>query len=223
MSVSTLSTSAQNYLKVVWGLGEWSTDPVTASQVAAKAGVKLSTASDAIRKLTDQGLIKHTPYGSVSLTAEGRQHAVAMVRRHRLIETFLVKTLEFRWDQVHDEAETLEHAVSDFMIDRIDQLLGHPTRDPHGDPIPRGDGSVDMPAAVTLAATTPGSVRIERISDEDPELLQFFAERGIAIGDIVTVVDGAAFSDSRELHRDGAAPVNLGPSVTSSVWITRLP
>ena len=98
----------------------------TASTLAARVGVRLSTASDAIRKLTDQGLLEHTPYGAVALTADGRAHAVAMVRRHRLIETFLVEALGYRWDQVHDEAEHLEHAVSDFMVERMDERLGHP-------------------------------------------------------------------------------------------------
>lgn len=148
MSVSALSASSQNYLKAVWSLGEWSDEPVTASTLAARVGVKLSTASDAIRKLTDQGLLEHARYGAVTLTPEGRALAVAMVRRHRLIETFLVDVLDYDWDQVHDEAETLEHAVSDFLIERIDEKLGHPDRDPHGDPIPRADGTVQKPHAV---------------------------------------------------------------------------
>ncbi len=224
MSVSELSASTQNYLKAIWGLQEWSDAPVTASSLAAKAGVKLSTASDAVRKLTDQGLLEHTPYGAVTLTAQGRAHAVAMVRRHRLIETFLVQVLGFRWDQVHDEAEDLEHAVSDFMVDRIDEHLGYPTRDPHGDPIPTPDGRVARPEAILLSALTPGSrARVERISDADAGLLQYFAERGIGVGTELEVRPGAPYSDSLEVVVDGhGTAIPLGRSATDAVWITEL-
>lgn len=224
MSVSTLSASTQNYLKAIWTLGEWSSDPVTASTLAARVGVKLSTASDAVRKLTDQGLLQHAPYGAVTLTAEGRTHAVAMVRRHRLIETFLVAVLGYRWDQVHDEAETLEHAVSDFMIDRIDEHLGHPARDPHGDPIPRRDGTIDQPDAVVLTALDPGTrARVERISDDDPGLLQYFAEHGVGYGAIVETRPGAPFSDAVDLAIDDAATsLSLGRAATDAVWVTPL-
>lgn len=224
MSVSTLSASTQNYLKAIWTLGEWSSDPVTASTLAARVGVKLSTASDAVRKLTDQGLLQHAPYGAVTLTAEGRAHAVAMVRRHRLIETFLVDVLGYRWDQVHDEAETLEHAVSDFMIDRIDEHLGHPARDPHGDPIPGADGTVDQPDAVVLTELEPGArARVERISDDDPNLLQYFAEHGVGYGATVETRPGAPFSEVVEVAIDGAATsLSLGRAATDAVWVTPL-
>src|SRR5690606_22941103 len=120
-----------NHLKVIWSLQEWSSDPVTTSTIAARTGLRLSTASGAVAKLADKGLVEHERYGEVRLTPEGRRLALAMVRRHRLIETFLVETLGYRWDEVHDEAENLEHAVSDLLVDRVDALLGHPTRDPH--------------------------------------------------------------------------------------------
>lgn len=220
MSVSRLSVSTQNYLKAIWTLQEWSHAPVTSSTLAAKVGVKLSTASDAVRKLTEQGLIEHARYGAVSLTAQGRAHALAMVRRHRLIEAFLVQALGYRWDQVHDEAETLEHAVSDFMIDRIDAHLGHPTRDPHGDPIPSADGTVEMPEAVLLSQISPGSrVRVERISDADTGLLQFFADRGIGVGSVVEVRAGAPYSGGMEIALDRESDaVPLGQTALDAVW-----
>ncbi len=224
MSVSALSPSTQNYLKAIWTLGEWSADPVTASTLAARVGVKLSTASDAVRKLTNQGLLQHAPYGAVTLTPEGRAHAVAMVRRHRLIEAFLVEVLGYRWDQVHDEAETLEHAVSDFMIDRIDEHLGYPERDPHGDPIPRADGTVDQPDAIVLTDLTPGvRARVERISDEDPGLLQYFAEHGVGYGTIIETQPGAPFSDAVGLAiEDTHGSLSLGRAATDAVWVTLL-
>ncbi|MDN5821867.1 MAG: metal-dependent transcriptional regulator [Brachybacterium sp.] len=220
MSVSELSTSAQNYLKAVWSLAEWSKEPVTTSAIAERVGVRLSTVSDAVRKLADQGLLEHTRYGAIGLSAEGRAHALSMVRRHRLIETFLVETLGYGWEEVHDEAEHLEHAVSDLLVDRIDALLGRPARDPHGDPIPTADGEVDLPDARLLTEVPAGtSVVVERISDADPRLLSFCAEHGITVGATLEVRTGPAFSDSLEVSVPGAsARVPLGRSATDAIW-----
>ncbi|MFV0251849.1 MAG: metal-dependent transcriptional regulator [Beutenbergiaceae bacterium] len=223
MSVSQLSASAQNYLKVIWSLQEWTDEPTSASSIAERVGVRLSTASDAIRKLTEQGLLNHARYGSVELTAQGRDHAVAMVRRHRLIETFLVQVLGYSWDQVHDEAEILEHAVSDFMVDAIDLHLGHPTRDPHGDPIPAADGTITSPDARQLSQVQSGAqVRIERISDDDPELLKFFTSHDIAVGSQLLVRDGAPFSGALEVSRPGEAAIPLGSTACAAVWVTAM-
>lgn len=220
MSVSQLTPSTQNYLKIIWGLQEWSDDPVTPSVIAHKAGLRMSSVSDAIRKLASQELVTHTPYGSVSLTEVGRRHAVAMVRRHRLIETFLVETLHYRWDQVHDEADALEHAVSDFLIERIDALLGHPERDPHGDPIPAADGTISAPDAVQLSTLAPpATVVLERISDDDPELLQFCTDAGIGVGSTLDVTAGPPYSDSVSVTVAGREPVNLGLTATSALWV----
>ena len=223
MSVSDLSTSTQNYLKAVWTLSEWSDQPVTPSLIAERTELKLSSVSDAVRRLTSQGLLTHTPYGAVELTEAGRAYAVAMVRRHRLIETFLVKMLGYGWDQVHDEAEHLEHAVSDFMIERIDELLGRPTRDPHGDPIPLADGSIVAPAAVPLGQIVAGTeVIVERISDDDPALLQFFEDRGIVLGALLTVREGAPFSESLDVHvQDEDQPVALGRVALDALYVSR--
>lgn len=223
MSVSKLSASTQNYLKAIWALQEWSEEPTTPTLVAERVGVRLSSASDAVRKLAEQGFVEHAPYGAVVLTEAGRRHAVAMVRRHRLIETLLVDTLGCRWDQVHDEAETLEHAVSDFLVDRIDEFLGFPERDPHGDPIPAADGSVRRPPATPLTEAGPGRHRVERIADDDPELLQFFAERGIVVDAELDVAEGAPYSESLEVRVAGAdASVPLGRAATDSVWVATL-
>ncbi len=239
VSVSELSPSTQNYLKAVWTLSEWSETPVTPSLIAERTELKMSSVSDAVRKLTAQGLLDHSPYGAVELTETGRAYAVAMVRRHRLIETFLVSVLGYSWDQVHDEAEHLEHAVSDFMIDRIDTLLGHPTRDPHGDPIPAADGTIVVPAAVQLSSVSVGalnaeavgtggaeaapdalSVVIERISDDDPALLQFFEDRGLVLGARLSVREGAPFSGSLEVIVDERAPVALGRAATDALYVS---
>jgi DtxR family Mn-dependent transcriptional regulator len=222
MSVSELSMSAQNYLKAVWRVSEWSDTPVTPSLIAEQTELKLSSVSDAVRRLTAQGLLDHTPYGAVELTETGRAYAVAMVRRHRLIETFLVNVLGYGWDQVHDEAEHLEHAVSDFLVERIDEYLGHPTRDPHGDPIPSADGTIDAPVAEQLSLIEPGrEVVVERISDDDPALLQFFEDRGIVLGARLSVREGAPFSGALEVVVDSnETPIALGRAATDALYVS---
>lgn len=222
MSVSELSSSTQNYLKIIWNLQEWSSAPVTASNLAERLGLRLSTVSDAIRKLTEQGLIEHARYGSVTLTPTGRAYAVAMVRRHRLIETFLVQVLHYTWDEVHDEAESLEHAVSDLMIDRIDVLLGHPTRDPHGDPIPSANGVVTRPDAVQLTTVQPNiRARVERISDADPRMLQYFADQGIVVDAQLDVLEGEPYANVVVVQVAGREhTINLGCAATDAIWVS---
>ena len=222
MSVSQLSDSAQNYLKAVWVLSEWTDDPVTPTLLAERTGLKLSSVSDAVKKLTEQGLLHHAPYGAVELTEEGSAYAVAMVRRHRLIESFLVTVLGYGWDQVHDEAETLEHAVSDFMVDRIDAFLGFPTRDPHGDPIPSRSGTIAVFDATQLTEIQPGStVMVERIADDDPALLQFFHEHGIVFGTRLEVSEGAPFSGAMNVSLiSGAEPLALGRAATDALYVS---
>jgi len=220
-SVSELSASAQDYLKAIWGLTEWRTQPVTPTLVAERTGLKLSTVSDALRRLTSQGLLSHAPYGSVELTETGRSYALAMVRRHRLIESFLVNTLGYSWDQVHDEAERLEHAVSDFMVEQIDQLLGHPDRDPHGDPIPASDGTMTFPQARRLTEAGTGVVMVERISDADPVLLQFFEAHGIGVGVTLRVEPGAPFSEALNIRAPEAdTAVALGRAATDALYVS---
>ncbi|WP_270410189.1 metal-dependent transcriptional regulator [Brachybacterium paraconglomeratum] len=225
MSVDELSASAQNYLKVIWGLSEWSDEPVTLKLIAQRAGVALSSASDAVRKLTEQGLLSHARYGSVELTEVGRSYALVMVRRHRLIETFLVETLGYRWDEVHEEAESLEHAVSDFMVERIDDVLGRPQRDPHGDPIPAADGTVTVPDARRLTDVgVEGRFVVERISDTDPAMLQFFESQGIGVGVTLVVAAGAPFSDALEVRSgEVGSPTLLGRSATDALYVSADP
>ena len=223
MTVSDLSQSAQTYLKAIWLLQEWSEKPVTATVIAERVGLRLSTVSEALRKLTEQGLVHHARYGSVTLTEAGQAHAVAMVRRHRLIESFLVRTLHYGWDEVHEEAERLEHVVSDRLVERIDALLGHPVRDPHGDPIPAADGATHRPDAKQLSQTTPGeSVRVERISDADSAMLQYFAEQGVVVDAELEVLERAPYSDSTVVRVAGGAddPMSLGTRAASAIWVS---
>ncbi|PQZ94964.1 transcriptional regulator [Arthrobacter sp. MYb227] len=224
MSVSELSVSTQNYLKVIWGLSEWSDEPVTATDIAQKSGLKVSSVSDAVRRLTAQGLVSHARYGAVELTTLGRKYALDMVRRHRLLETFLVRTLGYDWDQVHDEAENLEHAMSDFMVERLDEFLGHPTRDPHGDPIPAADGALSVPDAVLLSTVEPGErVTVERISDEDPALLQYLSSQGVVPGVRLLIAELIPFSDAVQVDvEDGNRAVTLGRQVVEALYVSRV-
>lgn len=193
MSVAHLTQTTQDYLKAIWSLGEWSAGDVTVTALAERLGVRTSSASDGLRKLVEQGFVDHAPYGTITLTDEGRAHAVAMVRRHRLLETYLVQELGYGWDEVHDEAEAMEHAVTDTLITRIDAKLGHPTRDPHGDPIPSAAGAPHLPPAIPISELGERDGVIARISDSDPARLRAFAQAGIVPDAVVRIsANGAA-------------------------------
>jgi len=216
MSVTELSQATQDYLKCVWTLQEWSGEPVSMTALADRLGVRTSTASDGVKKLAEQGLVEHIAYGGITLTRAGRAHAIAMVRRHRLLETYLVSALGYGWDEVHDEAEVLEHAVSDRMLDAIDTLLGHPTRDPHGDPIPSAEGDAHLPDAVPLTQATPGMATVVRVSDADPERLRRFALGGLVPGVTVEVANTGAV-------RVGDKTMALESADAAAVWVTTPP
>lgn len=221
MSVSELTTSTQNYLKAIWALQEWDDKPVASSSLASYLGVRPSTVSDAIKKLNSQGFVSHSRYGTITLTEEGRSHAVAMIRRHRLLETYLVEELGYSWDEVHDEAEHLEHAVSDLLIERISEKLDHPSRDPHGDPIPQADGSIVIPQAkLLLSARNEDNVRIERISDVDNRLLQYLAENGFSVDTVARVSAESPFSESLTLTNETGGKVLLGSLAQQSIWVS---
>jgi len=167
---------------VIYGHTEWQPDPITPSQLAARLGLAPSTVTEMVKKLAAAGHVEHAPYRAVRLTASGRAEALRMVRRHRLVETWLVQQYGYGWDEVHDEAEVLEHTLSDRLLEAIDVQLGRPTRDPHGDPIPSSDGAVDVPDAVLLSSLGAGSRgRVVRISDRDGAVLRELASAGVGL------------------------------------------
>ncbi|QTE28501.1 metal-dependent transcriptional regulator [Pengzhenrongella sicca] len=213
-----LTAVAQDYLKVIWTAREWSTAPVTTKLLAARLRVGAPTVSEMVRRLGAQGLVDHAPYGSIELTALGRAHAVAMVRRHRLIETLLVQELGYSWDEVHDEAEVLEHAVSDLLVERIAARLGHPDRDPHGDPIPTADGHVPTPAAQRLWDLGPGEWVLARVSDADPGVLRLCAAHGLRPDVRITVVAARA-GDGPIALRVGGRELTLEERPASALWV----
>lgn len=215
-----LTQVAQDYLKVIWTAQEWSEEKVTTKLLAEKIGVSASTVSEAVRKLADQGMVDHAKYGSITLTDDGRAAAIAMVRRHRLIETFLVQEMGYRWDEVHDEAEVLEHAVSDLLMSRIDAKLGYPERDPHGDPIPSVDGAIPTPKARQLSEFVDGeSGHVARISDSDPAMLRYFDSVGIALDVPVCVVERRDFAGTIAVTIGSSTPVDLGNPAAQAIWL----
>lgn len=222
--VTGLTKVAQNYLKVIWSAQEWSPDKISTKMLAQRMGVSASTASESIRKLTDQGLVHHEKYRSITLTDAGRRAALAVVRRHRLLETFLMRELGYSWDEVHDEAEVMEHAVSEMMLDRIDAKLGYPTRDPHGDPIPAADGLVPTPPAQQLSACTDGDVvTVARISDADPDMLRYFDDVGITLDSHIKVLARRDFAGMISVSVESCGGpgniVDLGKPAAEAIWV----
>lgn len=210
---------AQDYVKAIWAADEWGDGRVTAKQLAERFGVTPATVSATLRRLGGQGLLRHAPYGAIELTEEGERQALAMVRRHRLLETFLVETLHYDWTEVHEEAEELEHVVSDRMVARIAELLGNPTRDPHGDPIPDPAGRLDRPAAVErLDRALPGSWRVARVADDDPAVLTRLSTQGVRPGSGLAVLDSDRTS-SRVLPDGAEAPVVLDAATAATVLV----
>lgn len=214
------TTAAEDYVKAIYHHTEWQPEPVTPSQLATRLGLANSTVTEMVKKLAAAGLVHHRPYGAIELTAAGATLALRQVRRHRVVETWLVERHGYAWDEVHDEAEVLEHALSDRLLDSIARSLGDPVRDPHGDPIPAADGTVMRPDAVLLADAQAGhGGAVVRISDDDPAMLRFLADAGIALDAQLTVLGQKPYSGSMQV-RTAAGTVDLGPDVAQAVWLT---
>jgi DtxR family Mn-dependent transcriptional regulator len=164
------------------------------NHLAERLGVTPGSASAMVRKLTELGLVTHEPYRGVELTDEGERVALEVMRHHRLLELYLAKSLDVPWDRVHDEAEVLEHVLSEELEEAIATKLGDPTRDPHGDPIPTRDGHIEEGETESLQALEPGDVgTFVRVSDSDPEMLRYLSDRGIAPGDALEVIEKQPF------------------------------
>ncbi len=177
------SLTVENYIKSIFQICQAGDGQAATGQLATALGVSPGTVTSMLKTLSESKLVTYTPYEGVRLTPAGKALALRVVRRHRLIELFLVKTLDLSWDEVHEEAEHMEHAVSDRLIDRIDAFLGHPTADPHGDPIPRSDGTLNVPKSRTLAACQVGDdFQLARVIDQSPEFLRFLSNSGLPLG-----------------------------------------
>lgn len=187
MSPRELSRSVEDYLKAIYGLSEGG-DPASTSAIAEALDIQPASVTGMIKRLAGAGLLEHVPYKGVRLTDPGTLEALKIVRRHRIIETYLCERLGYSWDDVHEEAERLEHAASDQLIDQMSQALGAPSHDPHGAPIPSRSGVIEATDLSTLADAAAGSrLRIRAVRDEDSEDLRSMAEEGLVPGTSVTV------------------------------------
>ena len=180
-----LSESMQDYLKTIYQISQGASR-VTTNALAEMLGVTAASVTGMLKKLADLKLVEYEPYQGVVLTLAGQKLALEVIRHHRLTELYLTEAMGFSWDRVHDEAERLEHAISEEFADKMSALLGDPQRDPHGSPIPSKDGVVASSSQVTLSGVAIGhTVRVERVNDEDAELLRELAGIGLLPGAIV--------------------------------------
>ncbi|MBV9684345.1 MAG: metal-dependent transcriptional regulator [Solirubrobacterales bacterium] len=192
--LETRSQAIEDYTKAIYALERRDCEPVSTNALAERLGVTPASASGMVKRLGELGLVEHQPYRGVSLTEDGRRVALEVMRHHRLLELYLVETLGVPWDRVHQEAEVLEHVLSEELEELIAVKLGDPTHDPHGDPIPTRELTIEEGTTHSLQSLEPGMKgTFARVSDSDPEMLRFLAERGIAPGDHLEVIEKQPF------------------------------
>src|SRR5919204_6086923 len=219
------SSTVENYLKAIYqgqaslpttGAGRL----VSMGQVASSLGVTPGTATTMVKALNESGLAEYEPYSGVRLTAAGERLAGLVIRRHRLVEAFLVQVMGMSWAEVHEEAEQLEHVVSERLIERIDDMLGHPTHDPHGDPIPSADGALaakDHDSLLTCPLGTP--LRVTRVADQDPAFLRFIENNDLKPGQAVEVETRDAAADSVMLRGKDQRRITIGARAASKLLV----
>ncbi len=189
-----ISSAVEDYAKAIYALQARGEESVSTTSLAERLGVTPASASGMVKRLGELGLVEHERYRGVLLTEHGRRVALEVMRHHRLLELYLVKSLGVPWDRVHAEAEVLEHVLSEELEELIAAKLGYPTRDPHGDPIPTRELTIEEGQTASLHTLEPGArARFTRISDADPEMLRFLAGLGISPGDELEVVDKQPF------------------------------
>jgi DtxR family Mn-dependent transcriptional regulator len=213
--MESVTSAVEDYAKAIYALetrGEGAA--VSTNAIAERLGVTAASASNMVKKLDTLGLVRHVPYRGVQLTSDGVKVALEVIRHHRLLELYLAETLGVPWDRVHDEAEVLEHVLSEELEELIAAKLGHPTHDPHGDPIPSRDLEIEEGSSTMLQELEPGTSGVfVRVSDSDPAMLRYLADRGIRPGASFTVVDKqpfdgpvfARFGDDPDVHIIGGA------------------
>jgi DtxR family transcriptional regulator, Mn-dependent transcriptional regulator len=192
---TTVSSAIEDYAKAIYALEQRAAEPVSTTALAERLGVTPASASGMVKRLGELGLVEHEPYHGVTLTESGRRVALEVIRHHRLLELYLVESLGVPWDRVHEEAEVLEHVLSEELEALIAAKLGNPTHDPHGDPIPTPELTIEEGSTESLQTLGAGARgTFARVSDSDPDMLRFLAERGIAPGDEFEVIDKQPFN-----------------------------
>jgi DtxR family Mn-dependent transcriptional regulator len=216
------SLTVENYVKMMYLIAARAPagSAVATGELAHGLGVSPGTVTGMLKTLSEADLATYTPYEGARLTGSGERLALTVLRRHRLLELFLVQTLDMTWDEVHEEAENLEHAVSDRLVDRIDAFLGHPAVDPHGDPIPTADGSLIVPPGQPLAEVPRGRrFRLVRVVDQDPAFLRYLSECGLDLGTEGTLTENRPEAGALVLNVRGQA-VALGHDAAGKVLVT---
>jgi DtxR family Mn-dependent transcriptional regulator len=212
------SEQIENYLKNIYKLSS-NEGKVTTSSLSEKLQISPASVSEMIKKLAEEGTLTHTPYKGVELTEEGKLLALRIIRKHRLWEMFLVQVLHFGWDEIDDEAERFEHIMSDKMEEKIDHVLGHPSIDPHGDPIPTKDGVITCSMSYPMLESREGSfVRVLRVSDSNSEMLQYVSSIGISLNKEIFIKQKMNFDNSL-LVRIGTTEVNISSTIASSIFV----
>lgn len=215
------SSNVEDYLKTIYNLSA-DTDAASTSAIADALGVAAGSVTGMIKRLAEQGLVEHMPYYGARLTQTGEQQAIGLIRRHRILEMFLVQVLGYTWDRVHEEAERLEHAVSDELIDRMAQVLGFPSADPHGAPIPSaGEVFVDRRYPTLDKLDVGASAAVRRVRDEDPAALRYLAELQMTPGTEVTLTDRGPFNGPLYV-RVGDKQHIVSPELAQSVQVELL-
>ena len=218
------SQTVENYLKTIFlAQSKLPGDQlVPMGQLAAALNVVPGTATTMVKTLSESGLVHYEPYAGVRLSAAGEKLASRVLRRHRLIELFLVKVLDMNWTDVHDEAERLEHAVSEQLIDRIDAMLGKPEVDPHGDPIPTAEGAMPPAQDLTMAdAQLHVPLVVTRVIDQGTEFLRFVEQHGLVPGSAITIERRDSMAGAVELRAKNDARVSLGLAAAAKILVRR--
>jgi DtxR family transcriptional regulator, Mn-dependent transcriptional regulator len=218
-AVPELTGPVEDYLKTIYEL-ETRNGAASTNGIAAALRIAAPSVSGMIRRLSSQGLITHEPYKGVQLTREGRRAALRTIRRHRVIEAYLTQALGYPWDRVHDEAERLEHAASDELIDRMAAAIGEPETDPHGAPIPTREGTLtaDPPLSALAELADGGKARIARVGDRDAERLRYLATLGMAIGAEVELVTREPYDGPITVKVDGKRRV-IGSELARQILV----
>jgi DtxR family Mn-dependent transcriptional regulator len=216
------SSSVGDYIKAIWDLGR--VGSASTKDVAARLLVSPASVSNMFVRLQEMGLAEYERYQGASLTERGRVEALRLVRRHRLIETFLLEHLGYDWQEVHDEAERLEHAVSDGFTERLAALLGHPDHDPHGDPIPSAEGTLEVEESFTLnQAVADQRVRISKVRDEDAAMLDYLGDRNLVPGRRLSVREVRALDGVVVVEDEEAEVYALGEPLARSIFVRNDP
>jgi DtxR family transcriptional regulator, Mn-dependent transcriptional regulator len=213
------SSSVGDYIKAIWDLG--GVGSASTKDVAARLLVSPASVSNMFVRLQEMGLVEYERYQGASLTERGRVEALRLVRRHRLIETFLLEHLGYDWQEVHEEAERLEHAVSDGFTERLAELLGHPDHDPHGDPIPSAEGTLEVDDSFTLSRASAGQrLRIAKVRDEDAAMLDYFGDRNLVPGRWLIVREVRAIDGVVIVEDEDEEVYALGEPLARAIFVS---